>query len=84
MGRGQLDDHEQYDLIISRILMIGTAWDFVRAKCSLCYWMEKCGGLVWRCCPATFKEKQMKKNEEGFKKFQLVLIFKGQKASESQ
>ena len=33
--KGQLDDHEQDGLIISRIL-VATVWDFVQAKCRQC------------------------------------------------
>ena len=33
--RGQLDNHKQDGLIISRSL-VGNVWDFIRAKCSMC------------------------------------------------
>ena len=49
MRRSQLDNHEQDGLIIWRIL-VGTVWHFVQAKCSLCWWIERCGGLIWSCC----------------------------------
>ena len=39
------DDQIQDVLVILRILVV-TAWDFVRAKCSPCWWTEKCGGLM--------------------------------------
>ena len=49
MGRGQLKDHEQDGLILLRIL-VGTVWDFIQAKCSLCWLIKRCGGLIWSCC----------------------------------
>ena len=45
----KLGDHGQDCLIRSRILA-GTVWDFVQANCTLCYCIEKCGGLIWNCC----------------------------------
>ena len=50
VGRSQLEDNEQDGLIISRIL-VGTVWDFIQAKCSLRWGIERCGGLIWSCCP---------------------------------
>ena len=50
VGRGQFENDEQYDLIILRI-SVGNIWDFIQAKCSLCWWIERCGGLIWSCCP---------------------------------
>ena len=38
-------------------ILVETVWDLVQAKCSLCWWIEKCGGLVWRCCPRNLQEK---------------------------
>ena len=35
---------------ISRIL-VGTTWNFIQVKCSLCWWIEKCGNLIWSFCP---------------------------------
>ena len=72
MGKGQLDDHKQDDLIISKIL-VGTVWDFVHAKCSLRCWIEKCGSLLWSCCHCNAQEKageekrrQLKRNRDEF------------------
>ena len=57
MATGQLDDHGQYGLIISRIL-IGTALGFVQTKCSLCWRTERCGSLIWNYCPSNLQEKR--------------------------
>ena len=54
-GMRQLDFHEQNGLIILRIL-VGTVWVFVQAKCSICWWIERCGDLIWSCCPQNLQE----------------------------
>ena len=57
-------------LIISRIL-VGTVWDFIQVKYSLCWWIEKCRGLTGAAAPETLKEKLVKKKEEIMKVYLL-------------
>ena len=49
-GKRPVGGHEQDSLIISRIL-VETVQDFIQAKCNLCWWIDRCGGLIWSCCP---------------------------------
>ena len=43
-----------------------TVWNFVYAKCSLCWWTEWCVGLTWSFSPAPLKGKQLKKKQEEY------------------
>ena len=62
------DDQIQDVLVILRILVV-TARNFVRVKCSPCWWTEKCGGLMWSCCFRNTKRKA------GDKKRKYHLVF---------
>ena len=62
-GKCQLEDREQDGLIISGIL-VGTVRYFIQAKCSLCWWIERCGGLIWSSCPRNPLGKTGKKEDE--------------------
>ena len=42
-------------------ILVGTIFDFVQAKCSLCSWIERFGGLIWSCC---LRYAQKKSGEE--------------------
>ena len=60
MTRGQLNDLEQNGITILTILN-KTVWDFAQAKCSLCWWIEKCDSLLLSNCLTIFLEDQVKK-----------------------
>ena len=36
-------------------------WDLYQAKCSLYWWIKRCGGLMWSCRPRNSYEKVGKK-----------------------
>ena len=57
MERGQLYDHRQDGVIISRILA-GTVWDIDEAKCSLSCWNENSEGLICSGCSRIQKKKK--------------------------
>ena len=48
-GKRPVGHRKQDGLIISRIV-VGTVWDFIQAKCSLCWWVGRCNGLICSCC----------------------------------
>ena len=45
-------------------VLVGIVWDFIQAKCSLRWWIEKCGGLIWSCCPRNPQEEKRVKKEK--------------------
>ena len=45
-GKRPVGQHKQDGLNISRIL-VGMVWNFIQAKCNLCWWIERCGSLIW-------------------------------------
>ena len=70
MRKCELHDHKKDGLIILKIL-VGTVCDFVQAKSSLYWWIERCDGLIWSCCAHNPQGKagKGKKKEIAFFKF---------------
>ena len=69
-----VDYYEQDELITLRML-VGTIWDFIHAKYSLCWWTKRCRGLTWSCCPRNPQrnvDKEKKKRK--LSKFFIFLI----------
>ena len=45
------------------MILFGIVRYFIQAKRIPCRWVEKCGGVIWSCCPHNNREKADQKKD---------------------